>query len=278
MTFWPAFTTWPASSIDGGDDAVEVGRQPGVGELRPARACSEVRARIRLALAVSRACTTAVELRLRRDVALDSGRWRASSAVALASCASALATAASALRTSWTCTAGSSGGELVALLDDGADVDGARHHAAEQAEAVVGRVARLDAAGEGPERLLCADLGLDRQHRPYGRRLPPPRACSRRARAGATRTSARLMAWPPRSRPSGRAAASGRRRRRPSGPSSRPVTAIGVLVEPLDRDRLQRHGLGIAVDDPDRGLAVLLEQRAPGQQHDLARLGRAPCR
>ena len=48
---------------------------------------------------------------------------------------------------------GIEGGELVALLDDRADIDEARHDAAEDAEAEIGLVARLDAAGEGPERL-----------------------------------------------------------------------------------------------------------------------------
>ena len=65
---------------------------------------------------------------------------------------------------------GIEGGDLLALGHGRADIDEARHHAAEDAEAEIGLVARLDRADEGAERIGGVDRRHHRQNRPYRRR------------------------------------------------------------------------------------------------------------
>ncbi len=63
---------------------------------------------------------------------------------------------------------GIEGGQFLALGHDRADIDEARHHAAEDAKAEIGLVARLDGAGEGTERVGGAHDRHDRQYWPDG--------------------------------------------------------------------------------------------------------------
>ena len=110
---------------------------------------------------------------------------------------------------------GVEGGDLLALGHGRADIDEARHHAAEDAEAEIGLVARLDRADEGTERVGGVDRRHHRQDGPYRRRYaqsasPPGRR--RAGRAGPGRQAARLIARLPRSRPSVPAAGAARPR------------------------------------------------------------------
>ena len=140
-----------------------------------------------------------------------SGRWRASSALALTSCASAPATAASVLRTSGPAPRDRSRRARRPGLTIEPTLTGARHHAAEDAEAVVGRCSaagccrRTGRASPGATR-------LDRQHRPNRRRASASglhRASASSASSAKQGERAGDHGLPPRrSRPSGPAAES----------------------------------------------------------------------
>jgi hypothetical protein len=151
--------------IAAGDDPSEVGAKPREGE-RILRAAERRLGALEVGRGGLAALHDQVELCLRRDVALDQRALARLLGLGVAELRFGAVDGRLGVAHQQRLQGGIEDGELVALLHHRADVDEARHHAAEQAEAVVRGIARLNTAGERPQRVDGAQFGLDRQDGP----------------------------------------------------------------------------------------------------------------
>ena len=156
--------------VAAGDDAVEVGLELGEGEQVLCLAQRGAGAR-QVGLGGLAVALDQLELGLRRDVALGEVALAAFLGRGIGELRLGIGDRGLGAAHRQRLHGGIEGGQLLVLGDDRADIDEARHHAAEDAEAEVGLVARLDGAGERTQRVGGAHDRHDRQHRPHGRRL-----------------------------------------------------------------------------------------------------------